>query len=934
MQCIVKMLCPTGSMFRGLLILALAAAFGLSPALAQSTGTLAGRVTDAKSGDPLPGANVFILGTIMGTATDLDGFYSLKLPPGKYQVRINYISYKTVTTAVTVNAGETVTNDVTLSTDYIGANEVVVLGTRRSGRTVVESPVPIDVISEEEIRASGMSETTQILQQLIPSYNAPRPSITDGSDHMRPATLRGLGPDQVLILVNGKRRHTSALVHVNGSVGRGSTGVDLNAIPASAIAKIEVLRDGAAAQYGSDAISGVINIVLKEKAGLDVSATYSQYYSSVERGYTEDEGNRPDGDDAGAYDWDGSGLGGPEDVTYKDGKAVNLHLGYGVPLGGGNLYLSAQLRSSGYANRAGLDPRQQYFDGDPREAGFDRLNHRYGNGEFDNASFFFNGVFPLGTSGAQFYTFGGYNHRLGQSGCFFRRANDNRTVRSIHPDGFLPILENTLQDISAAAGVKGAFGAWAYDFSQTIGTNGFDWGVIQSNNTSMGDDSPTEFDAGTLKFAQATTNLDFFRSMDIGSASPLNVAIGAEFRYDNYKIEPGEEASYLNGEVPVLDGPNAGAAAAAGAQCFPGYSPRNQTDTSRTNIGVYVDLENNLTSKFLIGVAGRFENYSDFGSTVTGKATGRFELTPELALRGGVSSGFRAPSLAQAYYSSIATNFINGVPFEVGTFPVNSPVARALGAEDLDAEKSVNLSAGVTFSKNNFSMTVDAYQIDIKDRVVFTENFTGSGIAQFLADRGINANGGRYFTNAVDTRTQGLDITGRVALPLGPGTFHFTAALNFNETEITNKDEIETPAEIQAVTTIPLFGRVEQGRFEVGQPKQKFNFTGNYDVNNFKFMLRTQFYGEVTDLNSSDPDPATGVNPLDETFSAKWVTDFEAGYKLVQNLSIALGVENLFDVYPDKQIKANSFNGIFPYDGLSPFGFFGRSIYARLNFSR
>ena len=898
--------------------------------MAQSKGAVTGKVTDNKTGEPLPGANIVVVGTQIGTTSGADGSYKIKLPVGKYELNVTFIGYKHNRTSVSVNAGATSTQNFALNGDLLLTDAVVVLGSR-SGRTVVESPVPIDVLTEEEIRTTGLTQTTQILQQLVPSYNAPQPSITDGSDHMRPATLRGLGPDQVLILVNGKRRHTSALVHVNGSIGRGATGVDLNALPAGSIEKIEVLRDGAAAQYGSDAIAGVINIVLKEKLGFDANVSYSQNFSSVTRGFAEDERNKSDNSDAGAYSWDGDGIGGQQDVNYRDGETTNLHLGYGMKLGAeGNIYFSGQLRNRNRAVRAGLDPRQQYFDGDSRESSFNRLNHVYGQGEFDDISLFFNSSMPIGEEGGKFYAFGGYNDREGSTGCYYRRALDNRTVRALHPDGFLPTLDNRLKDFSLAGGFKGQIGAWSYDLSETFGSNSFNFIVGNTNNASQGTSSKTKFDAGTLKFKQATTNLDLLRAVDIGTASPLNLAVGAEFRLDNYQIDPGEADSYANGNVPVLDGPNAGSAAPVGSSCFPGFSDKNATDESRTNFGAYLYLENKLTNKFLMGVAARFENYSDFGSTVTGKATGRFELTEEFAIRGAFSTGFRAPSLAQSWYSAIATNFIDGVPYEVGTFPVSHPVARAFGAKDLEAEKSVNFSGGLTYAKDNVSITVDAYQIDIKDRIVFTENFTGSGVASYLQTQNIDANGGRFFTNAVNTSTKGLDIIARYATEMGDGTLRLTAAMNFNNTDITNKSDIVTPAVLANYTSKPLFGRTEQGRFEVGQPGQKINLSANYDIRKYAIMLRTSRYGEVTSLNSADPDPATGVNLRDVTYSAKWLTDLELKYKISKGMALAIGANNLFDVYPDKQLKVNSFNGIFPYSGLSPFGFFGRSLYSRL----
>jgi iron complex outermembrane receptor protein len=913
------------------------------PLLAQSTGTLRGTVTDSENGDPLPGASIIVLGTNVGVVTGLDGTYRLVAPSGSREVQVSFVGFRTQRRTVSLQTGTTTTENFALEPDLVGVDEVVVIGTRRQDRTVVDSPVPVDVISPAEIQSSGFSETTQILQLVVPSYNAPQPSITDGTDHVRPATLRGLGPDQVLLLVNGKRRHTSALVHVNGSVGRGSTGVDMNAIPSSAIDRIEVLRDGAAAQYGSDAIAGVINVILKDHEGLDASVTYGQYYSTDLRGYTENDGNRPGTgtngqplDTPSSFAWDnpseteGARIGAPEEVTYDDGQTVNAHLGYGLRVGGdGSFYVSGQVRHRDFVNRAGLDPRTQYFTGDPRETTINRLNHRYGNGSFDEFSLFFNGSKPLRDGQMQVYTFGGASARDGLTGCFFRRANDNRTNRTLYPDGFLPKINAQVNDLSASAGLKGRAAGWNYDLSETVGQNRFRFDMTDTHNASMGNSSPTAFDSGTLGFAQATTNLDLFRAVEVGTASPLSVAFGAEFRLENYQIDQGDEASYLNGGVAVLDGPNAGQTTAAGAQCFPGFSPRNEQDRNRTNVGLYLDVENNLTSQLLLSAAARFENYSDFGATLTGKVAGRFEFVEGLALRGAVSTGFRAPSLAQAWFTSIATNFIGGVPFEVGTFPVDDPVARALGAQDLDPETSVNLSAGVTFARKNLSVTVDAFQIDINDRITFTENFTGTAITNFLAAQGIaGANGGRYFTNAIDTQTRGLDIIARYGQRLGPGNARFTAAVNFNETEVTNVNAngvIPAPQQLIDLGQPNLVGRLRVGDYELAQPKNKLNLQTNYDLRAWRFMVRLNRYGEVTEIN------AEGDPTRDQTFPSAWITDAEFAYSLRQGLSLALGANNLFDVYPEKRFKINSFSGITPYSGFSPFGFFGRYIYTRLN---
>lgn len=890
----------------------------------EGTVKIKGTVIDAKTGNALPGANILVVGTNKGTSTDVNGEYSLELLPGRYQLQVSFVSYRTLKAEITLEAGKTLIRDFQLNADLIGTDEVVVLGTRTRDRTVVDSPVPIDVITAKEIERSGFTQTTELIKMLVPSYNAPENTITDGSDHVRPAALRGLGPDQVLVLINGKRRHTSALVHVNGSIGRGSTGADLNAIPASVIDRIEVLRDGASAQYGSDAIAGVINIVLKDKKGLDVSATYGQHVTTQERGYAETEANI-EGDDAATYSWDGN----VEDVSITDGASKILHLGYGFDLYDGVVYISGQLRQKDYTNRAGLDPRQQYFsqpDGspDPREASFDRLNHRFGDAETSDYGVFLNSSIPINDN-TSFYAFGGYSYRNGLSGGFYRRSLDDRNVRAIYPDGFLPKIETNIYDGSFAAGVKGSLGKWAYDVSETFGGNTFVFNVTNSLNTSMGTASPTDFHAGDLKFYQSTTNIDFVRQLEIGTAQPLNIAAGFEFRWENYQLAPGEYNSYADGGVPILDGPNAGNPAPTGAQVFPGFSPVNTQDETRTNFGLYADFENHVTSNWLLGAAGRYEYYSDFGSTVTGKVNTRYELLPGFALRGAVSTGFRAPSLAQAYFSSIATVFIGGVPYEVGTFPVSSDVAKALGAEDLTAEKSVNVSAGFTFSATNFSLTIDGYQINIEDRIVLTENFTGEGITTFLQNQNINASGGRFFTNALNTKTYGVDITSRYGVKLGAGTLRITAALNFNKTEITNRNDIQTPDELAAVTSIPLLGRVEQGRFEKGQPTSSWNFMGSYNIAKWNFMVRAQRFGEVTSYNN---DPAR-----DQTYGALWVVDAEAAYDIISGLQLAVGVNNIFDTYPDKTLKINSFNGIFQFSGFSPSGFNGRYIYSRVNFS-
>lgn len=894
--------------------------------LAQANGKIQGKVTDANTGSPLPGANITVIGTQTGAAATASGEYTLSLKPGKYTVQASFVSYKPVKVEIVVVGGKTVVQNFKLQSDLIGTGEVVVLGSRRTGRTVVDSPVPVDVLTAKEIHQTGATQTTQLLKMLVPSFNQPQNTITDGSDEVRPAAIRGMNPDHVLVLVNGKRRHSSALIHVNGSIGRGSSGVDLNAIPVGAIERIEVLRDGASAQYGSDAIAGVINIILKKKVGLDISATAGENITTQERGYAENEANIA-GENASSYSWDGN----VEKVNITDGFSTDINLGYGFQVGEtGTIYLSGVYVNHNGTNRAGLDPRQQYFNidwattnvtPDPREKTFNRLNHHRGDSRTVDVGAFLNADIPL-KDNLTFYAFGGYTYRTGFAGGFYRRSLDNRNVRAIYPDGFLPKISPKIYDGSIVAGLKGSMGKWSYDFAQTYGTNTFNFNTFNTLNASFGTKSKTSFDDGSLKASQAVTTADFLRTYDIGTSEPLNVAVGAEFRWENYQIVAGEPMSYENGGVPVLDGPNAGQPAPVGSQVFPGFSPRNEQNESRTNFGVYVDLDNNVVKNWTVSIAGRYEYYSDFGSAFAGKFATRYEFAKGFALRGAVSNGFRAPSLSQEFFTSIATNFIGGVPFEVGTFPVNTDVAKALGAKPLKAETSVNTSAGLTYSRDNFDLTVDGYLINLSNRIVLSENFRGGNIPSFLQARGINATGGRYFTNAVDTKTYGVDITARYGFRLSQkSSLKLIVAMNFNKTEITNRDEIQTPAEIKAITDIPLLGRVEQGRIEKGQPLTSWDFSANYVYDKFASTLRVHRYGEYSDLNQ-DP-------KRDQTFGNVWNIDLDLSYAFFPQLTLAVGVNNLFDVYPDKVFKRNSFNGIFMYSNFAASGYNGRFLYAR-----
>jgi len=833
----------------------------------------------------------------------------------------------------------------------------VATGSRFNNRTVTESPVPIDVVSGAELEKGGYTETAQMLQAQIPSFNFPRPSLTDGTDHIRPATLRGLAPDQVLLLLNGKRRHTSSLVNLNGSIGRGSVSTDFNAIPAGAISRIEVLRDGASAQYGSDAIAGVINVILRKDQGW-----------------------------GGDVSWGETGEG--------DGKDFKISAYAGTKLGdNGSLFLNAWSRDKDPTNRIAPDTRQQYFGTnpstgaataisgnygsgtglsassgtlDPREATVNRLNHRFGDPMVKENGAWFNGDYPL-RDGLDLYFFGGFSAKHANGAGFFRRAGDDRTIRAIYPNGFLPYIQTEVFDASWAGGAKGKAGSFDWDLSSVYGYNTLDYRTAESANVTLGNSSPTSFYDGQLKFKQWTNNFDVTSQIQTGFANPLKVAGGLEYRQEDYSIAAGEPDSYRNGGVAIIGGPSAGGLAAVGAQVFPGFKPSDAGTHSRDSKAVYVDLEQEVNDKWLVSAAARFEDYSDFGSNTTAKLATRVKLPAGFALRGSVSSGFRAPHLAQEWFSSTATNFIGGVPFDILTFPVSAPAAKALGATALTPEKSTSYSLGGTWNpSDDLSFTVDYYHIDIKDRIVLSSNFTGTAVINLLATQGITGiGGGRYFTNAVDTTTKGFDVSGRYTIKTTDlGKFTLTAAYNNNQTKATKIKSAN--ATLAAITTTPLFDLTETIRLERGQPRDGFNTSLVWDYKKWSVLVRETRFGKVSavqftgasqaqidaltpgydvELRPAVPGSVGGTTTnqqVIQTFGAKWLTDLDVSYKVTKNITVSVGANNLFDVYPDQNIRSRIVNGtvfngsdnvgIFPYSGISPFGFNGVTYYGKVAF--
>ncbi len=819
---------------------------------------------------------------------------------------------------------------------------IIVTGTRRTDRTVADSPVPIDIISSEALENSGTTETNRLLNNLVPSFNFPQPSLTDGTDSLRPATLRGLSPDQVLVLVNGKRRHLSSLLNLNGSVGRGSAGVDMNTIPPIAIDRIEVLRDGASSLYGSDAIAGVINIQLKKREGGKAQISYGKYITSMEgvgdvTGVTQP--TTATGDPTVTLS--------TSDRKRRDGETYTLATNIGLPVGDGSyLNFTAEYKDRSPTNRSGADIRRQYAGlNDPRELTFNRFSHRFGDGESKDFNFFINAGTQL-SEAIELYYFGSYGVRDANGAGFYRRALDarNRDFAAnrngsvpFYPDGFLPLINTNINDISAAVGLRGEVSGWDADLSVVYGSNRLDYSIENSFNVSLGGlVSARKFDAGGLRSGQTAVNLDVRRDLELGLANPISLALGAEYRNENYKIRAGELQSYVAGPFAFAANLPAGVAVGApGAQVFPGFSPRTAIDQSRDSYAGYIELDTDLSDAFNVQAAGRFEHFSDFGNTVNGKVAARLEPIEGLALRGSISTGFRAPGLAQQFFSTTSTNNVNGQLIEIGTFPVSSPIAVALGSQPLDAEKSLNFGAGVTFSMfSGLNVTVDYYNIKIKDRITLTENLQGADVVAILNAAGVVGTSARFFVNGIDTKTQGIDVVASYRVPdFGLGKLRLNAGLNINNTKITDRRVFS------GFTAQRLFARPESLRLTDGQPSDKINLGLSWDIDNFGLTANANRFGKVfLPGPSNDITIAQGAAPGDLTLSPKWVVDLELRFKPTENISLAVGANNLLDEYPDRLPfgTVGGFNfglntAFLPYSSQSPFGFSGRFLYGRVS---
>ncbi|WP_281234481.1 TonB-dependent receptor [Flavobacterium gelatinilyticum] len=902
--------------------------FLLNSAFLFAQKEVSGVVKD-KSGNPLPGVNIVEKGTSNGVSTDFEGGFRIKVKDGATLV-FSYVGFSTVEKAT---SGEKISVILDESGGQI-LSDVVVVGSRSAKRTVVDSAVPIDVINVKDVTTqSGKLEINELLQYAAPSFNANKQSGSDGADHVDPASLRGMGPDQTLVLINGKRRHQSSLINLFGTRGRGNTGTDLNAIPAASIKRIEILRDGAAAQYGSDAIAGVINIVTNDNVKEFTGAiTYGAFNTDAKGDFPEGTANTK------GYRLDQKGFGNSFGKNQDfDGGSVKVAANYGVPVGtkGGYVNVTGEFLNKNKTLRPGFDFRKGF-----------------GEAEMKGVNLFVNFAVPIADK-TELYVFGGSNFRDTDAYAFTRNDGE-RVVEEIYPGGYTPRITSKINDNSVAAGIRTeSGGGWKFDFSNTLGKNKFSYDIKGTLNASLEEKSPTEFDAGGHSLLQNTTNFDVSKNYgDI--LGGLNLAFGTEFRIEKFEIFAGEEGSYAtydtNG-VPITDPTTQSAptipnpdydpadpdssptiSRPGGSQGFPGYSPANEVNKNRTNFSLYTDAELDITQSLMVSGAVRYENYSDFGSTVNGKLASRLKITDKINLRGSVSTGFRAPSLAQIYYNLRFTNFSSGGATEVLLAPNDSEITRAFGIQKLNEEKALNASLGFTANFGDFTATVDGYLINVKDRIVLTGYFDATAL-------GTNVDKAQFFVNGVDTKTTGLDVV--VSWKKNINENRFSAALvgNINDMKIDKIKNGSLPANT-------FFGERDKAFLLASAPPNKFALNLNYGRKWFDAGLAFTRFSEVKLLDyQMDEDPEdyrTSPTETDaqvfenqkraatDTYGAKIVTDLTLGFKLSKSTKLSIGANNLLNIYPDQQddwVEAGGY-----WDAVQ-MGFNGAYYYARLGFN-
>lgn len=846
------------------------------------------------------------------------GDYSISVKPGIYIITISYAGYQKIQQEVIVKSCETIElNFILVPGEQMG--EVVVLGSRSViQRSNLNAPVPVDIISARKLPL-GETGITQQLAGAFPSFNSPPQTIGTGS-HINPATLRGLGPDETLVLLNGRRRHTTENISLQYGIGYGTVCTDFNAIPSAAIENIEVLRDGAAAQYGSDAIAGVINLQLKKTTGItSVNLHLGQYYK-------------------------------------RDGETISFDINRGIRLNkNGFLNVTAAVRFSNYTQRNGVYDSTVYYNipknASPHitdsiraldnkmveERGFDRLNHRrIGSPRILNAGLILNGGYPVSKKTNLFWT-GTMNYRFGddEASVVYRYPKDSTTViKEIYPDGFEPHYFSTIVDGSLIAGIEGETGnEWHWDLSSVYGGNSYHWQVFNTNNASqfaMGKNAQTDFYIGTLLFTQNTNNINFTRNFAkyFRRVKSFTASFGGEFRIDHYRIKEGEEASWKN------YAPTSGR---IGGSQGPGYSPDNAVNKNRYVSGAYAELEMDKNEKFLWNIATRYEYYSDFGGNLAGKLAMRYKFSEHFMLRGSISNGFRAPSIQQRYFSAI--NQIGGRNVfgisVTGTYRNDGEVAAAFGIPPLQAERSLNVSSGITLKiSRHINLTLDAYWIQISNRVILTgsiqRNITTPRVARILDSlnrKDINAV--RFFTNAINTRTKGIDLVVTGSWPIHKSILEVTLSGNYNKTNIYRVIQPAKNLPDDSVYQFTIIDPQERGRLERSQPLDKIIMAVNYKTGKWKFSARSVHFGKVAHINIG------ADRNRDEFYSPKIISGFNISYSPKSWITITTGASNIFNVYPDKlRNRANTQAGLLIYDANSTqIGYNGGYYFMKMEFN-
>ncbi len=814
---------------------------------------------------PLPGAAIQNTSTLNGVVTDSDGVFSIKSEK-EIIIKVSFLGHDSKTLKLTPNKFHTI---ILSSGEEL--DEIKIVGSRNKNRVANDTPVAIDFIDiEKTATKSSQVEVNQFLQYVIPSFNATKQSGADGADHIDPATIRGLGPDQTLVLINGKRRHQASLINLYGTRGRGNSGTDLNTIPIAAIKRIELLRDGASAQYGSDAIAGVINIVLKDNDNsLNVTSTLGFYNANINSIIP----NKTDG------------------FTYK------LGLNYGAKVAKeGFINISTEVLSSNNTLRPGTLSRE-----------------KYGQAGVRNVSVFFNSEIPIYKK-TKLYANGGFSYKNTEAFAFTRPPNSERNVLEIYPNGFNPLITSNITDNSFSFGIITDFRNWNVDINNTFGRNNFHYFIKNTLNATLEENSPTEFDAGGHQLIQNTTSIDFSRYFKTNLLG-FNIALGIEHRLDKYTIFSGEEKSYasydINGNL-VNSQTNAnnfvthnGVIRPGGSQGFPGYSTENEIDRNRSNFSIYSDAEFDFSNKFMIGTALRYEYYSDFGSTLNFKLASRYKITPKFNFRSSFSTGFRAPSLAQVYYNLTFTNFIGDTPTESFLIANNNPIARLFNIDELKEEKAKNFSFGFTTKlSSNFNATIDAYFVSIKDRIILSGNFDASSL-------GFGVENVQFFANGVDTETKGLDVVLNWRKIFENSRISFDLSGNINHMSISNiKNKL--------LDKETFFGKREQQFLLASAPESKFNFAVNYEYKKLKTSLNLTRFSEIKlidwqihkDISSYNNSEAERLNAATDIYNPKITTDLHFSYQLTPSINLQFGVNNLFNVYPTKQNEHTDSGGL------------------------